>query len=58
MKGCEESLVIMSRQNFKTLEHLSVMKLPTELQALQRHEHLRLTHDHLPDTENVDWVRI
>ena len=44
----------MSRQNFKTLEHLSVMKLPTELQALQRHEHLRLTHDHLPVTETVD----
>ena len=44
----------MSRQNFKTLEQLSVMKLPTELQALQRHEHLRLTHDHLPVTETVD----
>ena len=44
----------MSRQNFKTLEHLSVMKLPTELQALQRHEHLRLTHEHLPVTETVD----
>ena len=44
----------MSRQNFKTLEHLSVMKLPTELQALQRHEHLRLTHDHLPVTDTVD----
>ena len=44
----------MSRQNFKTLEHLSVKKLPTELQVLQRHKHLRLTHDHLPVTETVD----